>query len=50
MKHEKAIKMLGVATTILGFGITFVESWISDKQMDDKIAEKVKEALIKYDK
>lgn len=41
------IKILGVAATVIGMGATLLTDWVNDKKMDDKIAEKVLEAIAK---
>ena len=45
MLDSKKMKLLGMVTTIVGMGLTIVNSWIDDKAMDIRIAEAVKEAL-----
>ena len=41
------IKILGVAATVIGMGATLLTDWVNDKKMDEKIAEKVLEAIDK---
>ena len=41
------IKVLGVAATVIGMGATLLTDWVNDKKMDEKIAEKVLEAITK---
>ena len=43
------IKILGIAATIVGIGATLVSEWVNEKKMDEKIEEKVNEALAKKD-
>lgn len=43
------IKILGIASTIVGIGATLVSEWVNEKKMDEKIEEKVNEALAKKD-
>lgn len=43
--NKNTIKFIGVAATLLGMGATLVSNWVGEKQMDEKIAEKVAEAL-----
>ena len=43
------IKVLGIAATIAGMGATLVSEWANEKKMDEKIEEKVNEALTKRD-
>ena len=44
---EKVIKIVGVVTTIAGFGLSIAESVLADKAMDRKISKKVSEQLSK---
>ncbi|MDR0918111.1 MAG: hypothetical protein LBM93_02515 [Oscillospiraceae bacterium] len=39
------IKVIGIASTILGVGSTLVTEWVNDKKLDKKIAEQVAKAL-----
>lgn len=41
------IKILGVAATVIDMGATLLTDWVNDKKMDEKIAEKVLEAIAK---
>lgn len=43
----KAIKIIGIAASVLGAAATMVCNWAGEKQQDAKIAEKVAEALAK---
>lgn len=45
--NKKAIKIIGMATTLIGIGVNLVSDWVEDKQMDEKIAEKVLEEVTK---
>ena len=45
MLNEKAIKAIGLVTTILGVGVSLVSNWVNDKNLDAKIAEKVEKAI-----
>lgn len=45
MKGDKALKIIGMATTIVGAVASVVGAWVSDKQLDNKIAEKLNEAI-----
>lgn len=47
MNKEKAIKIIGVVTTLAGVGVSLVSAWVGEQQTDIKIAEKVAEALAK---
>lgn len=42
----KAIKVVGgIVLPVLGAGISLASGWFEDKKLDDKIAEKVGDAL-----
>lgn len=41
----KLIKAIGMAATVLGLGVTLVTNWANEQAMDEKIEEKVNEAL-----
>lgn len=43
----KTIKIIGIIATIIGAGTNLVTSWVDDKKMDDKITNKLLEALSK---
>lgn len=45
MINKNFIKIIGLAATVLGIGATLVTDWVNDKKMDEKIMEKVSEAL-----
>ena len=45
--NSKLIKILGIAATVIGMGATLVTDWVNDKKMDEKIEQKVIEALTK---
>lgn len=47
--NGKLIKILGIAATAIGMGVTLITDWVNDKKMDEKIEEKVNEALAKRD-
>lgn len=47
--NNKLIKILGIAATAIGMGATLITDWVNDKTMDEKIEEKVNEALAKKD-
>lgn len=50
MLNGKMIKAIGMAVTILGVGVNLVTDWVNEQKMDEKIEEKVNEALTKRDK
>ena len=41
----KLVKIIGVVATILGVVATLADKWVGEKTLDNKIAEKVAEAL-----
>lgn len=43
----KTLKVLGVVGTVIGAGASLLGSWVGEKQLDIKVAEKVTEALTK---
>lgn len=45
--NSKTIKILGVAASIIGAGATLVSNFVAEKSTDEKIAQKVAEALEK---
>lgn len=42
---NKMIKVIGIVTTIIGVGANLITDWVGEKKMDEKIEEKVNEAL-----
>ena len=45
MLNKNIIKAIGIMATFIGFGATFLKSWVDEREMDAKIEEKVNEAL-----
>lgn len=45
--NGKLIKVLGLAATVVGVAATLVTDWVNEQKMDEKIEEKVNEALAK---
>lgn len=43
--NSKMIKILGFAATIIGVGANLITDWVNEKKMDEKIEEKINEAL-----
>ena len=41
----KMIKIIGLAVTVVSFGVNFITDWVSEQKMNEKIEEKVNEAL-----
>lgn len=46
---SKLIKVLGLTATVIGVAATLVTDWVNEQKMDEKIEEKVNEALAKRD-
>jgi hypothetical protein len=49
MGNGKLIKVIGLAATIVSFGATLLADWVNDKKMDERIGEKIQEALTDKD-
>lgn len=47
---SKWIKAIGVAVTVIGVGVNLITDWVNEQKMDEKIEEKVSEALARRDK
>lgn len=47
---SKWIKAIGVAATVIGVGGNLITDWVNEQKMDEKIEEKVSEALARRDK
>lgn len=47
MKKGNWITLIGLVTSLAGFAITQVQSWVSEQQMSAMIDEKIDEALTK---
>ncbi len=47
---SKWIKAIGVAATVIGVGVNRITDWVNEQKMDEKIEEKVSEALARRDK
>lgn len=41
----KTVKAIGILVTVIGAGLNLVSDWVDEKKMDEKIEEKVNEAL-----
>lgn len=44
--NGKMIKVIGLAVTVIGFGVNFITDWVNEQKMNEKIEEKVNEALL----
>ena len=47
--NGKITKSIGIAVTVIGFGVSILTDWVNEKKMDEKIEEKVNEAFAKRD-
>lgn len=49
MKSDKILKIIGLSTTLIGYGASFINDWVEDKKLNTKIdtivADKVNEAV-----
>lgn len=48
--NGKIIKIIGLAATVIGLGANLVTDWADEQKMNDKIDEKVNEALAKRER
>lgn len=44
---SKLIKVLGLTASVIGVAATLLSDWVNEQKMDEKIEEKVNEALAK---
>lgn len=49
-QKSKMIKFIGFAVTVIGVGVNLLSNWVDEKKMDERIEEKVDEALAQKDK
>lgn len=49
MGRSNIIKVLGTAVTVVGLAANLLSDWVKDQQMNEKIEEKVNEAIAKRD-
>lgn len=45
MNKKSMIKILGIAATLIGGAATLISEWVKDRELDEKIDEKVNKAL-----
>lgn len=45
MSKPNVMKIAGIVLPIVGAGLSLATSWFEDKKLDDKITEKISEAL-----
>ena len=43
--NKNGLRIFGTIIGLIGFGVTLIGNWISDKQTEILVEEKVKEAL-----
>lgn len=43
--NPKLIKILGMAVTVIGCGVTLVSNWVSEQNMKQEVKEEVERAL-----
>lgn len=48
--NGKIIKVIGLIATVAGVGANLITDWVSEKKMDEKIEEKINEALAVKDR
>lgn len=46
---SKMIKAMGMAAMLMGVGVNLITDWVNEQKMDEKIEEKVNEALARKD-
>ena len=49
MTKNTLIKVLGLVATVIGAGMSLVTDWVNEQKMEERIEEKVNEALAKTD-
>ena len=45
MTNGKIIKTIGIAVTVIGFGVNILTDWVNEKKMEEKIDERINEKL-----
>lgn len=48
--NGKIVKTIGLLVTVAGVGVNLLSEWVDEKKMDEKIEEKVNEALAVRDR
>lgn len=43
--NPKLVKILGMAATVIGCGVTFVSNWVSEQNMKQEVKDEVERAL-----
>ena len=44
----KVIKVIGIATTLAGAGLSVLSSWVDDKKLDEKVHKEVTKAFKEF--
>ena len=47
--NSKMIKGIGMAATIIGISVNLITDWVNEQKVNEKIEEKVDEALSRRD-
>ena len=50
MHSLNVIKIIGLATTLVGMGAEFLSNWVEERKLDEKIDEKIDKALKEREK
>ncbi len=50
MGSSSVVKVLGTVATVVGLAASLLSDWAKDRQMNEKIEEKVNEAIAKRNK
>ena len=45
MNKKSMVKILGITASIIGAAATLISEWVKDRELDEKIDEKVNKAL-----
>lgn len=48
--NPKLVKILGMAVTVIGCGVTLVSNWVSEQNMKQEVKEEVERALSEREK
>lgn len=47
MKNKNFIKAIGIAVTVIGFGVSILTDWVNEKKMDEKLRKRLMRHLPK---
>lgn len=45
MMTSGTLKAIGIATTVIGAGVSVLSSWVEDKKMEERINDGIEKAL-----